>query len=349
MFHTMPSILRAPDSDAGGASESSSPESSTDIKPTEQSGDATNVQGAGASAGEPSAPEPSTESAETGGAADAIAAVIAKAKGAEPEAAATTDSQGTAPLSQERIDKILASIEAGIAAPATPTQTVAPTAPALPVAAAKPTPAATAQPKAESANEDFQKILAERFPDLEDFVETHPLVKHVLDLENKIASLTSQTAEQDGPSPRDRIEYAHRAINAIPNLDKGVFGEYGGRMSPKQIEKRVALDTLAAKFYQQIAAESNLASKNGIDRAEAEYNITQQALDAAHRTMTNRTSSKAGSVEADAINKLRHVSSTRSPAAISSGRTASTAQITDSDDGPTAIAKVLAAAGIGRK
>lgn len=343
MFHTMPSILRAPDSDAGGASESTSPESSNDTNPTEQSGDATNVQGAGASAGEPSAPEPSTESSEKDSGTDAIASVIAKAKGAEPEAAATTDSPGTTPLSQERIDKILASIEAGITAPAAPAAAVAP------VAAAKPIPAASAQPKAESADEDFKKILAERFPDLEDFVETHPLVKHVLALENKIAAIEAPTTEQNGPSPRDRVEYAHRAINAIPNLDKGLFGEYGGRMSPKQVQKRVALDTLAAKFYQQIAAESNLASLNGTDRAEADYNITQQALDAAHRTMTKQTATKAGSDEANTLNKLRHVSATRSPAAISSGRTASTAQIKDSDDGPTAIAKVLAAAGIGRK
>ncbi|MCC6952327.1 MAG: hypothetical protein IT433_12900 [Phycisphaerales bacterium] len=353
MFMPLISILRSPEADGGGGAPAA-PESAAPAQTntTETSGEATSVQGAGASAGESSTPEPSTDPLD-----DAVSrarAAMSKADGTEQEPSAPTADT----LTDEQVDAIVAEMDAEAkaaqaAASQEPKAEATAKAPDAPKPESKPDAKAAAKPEAKpddkAADKDIKAIVAERFPGLVDFDETHDLVRSLVEMEAKLAEatkrdMTPQVAEI--VQAQRRVDAIHQAINSIPDLDREMFGEYGRRMGPKQMEKRVALDTLAARIYKQLEAESNLSNLTGIEREEAVYTLSNKALDAAHRSMTKKRSRP--SAETEAIGKLRQTASQRSPAALGSGRTQVSTQINDDDDGPTAIRKVLAAHGIGK-
>ena len=342
MNHPLLSILRSPDPDGGAAP---APDAPVTPKTTpEPSGAATNVQGAGASAGETSAPDPSI---------DPLEAAVNKARGMT-DTADEPGVSGSDLLDDAEFDRIAASI--GAEADDAPEAPKAPAAPApvseTPKPEQKPEPKAEAKPPA--SDDDIAKVIAEQYPDLADFTEVHGVVKELLDIKRQYAELAEKVngavgAPQAGVTAQQAQQHAasiHQAINAIPGLDTSKFGEYGRRMSPKQQQARIELDTLAANWYRQLSKESNLASLSGIELAEARYGLEIKALEAAHRQMTRNAAKAKPASDADTLSRLRHTSATRSPAAMSAGRQAQVPAITEDDDGPTAIGKVLAAHGI---
>lgn len=349
MFMPLISILRSPEADGGGGAPAA-PESAAPAQTntTETSGEATSVQGAGASAGESSTPEPSTDPLD-----DAVSrarAAMSKADGTEQEPSAPTADT----LTDEQVDAIVAEMDAEAkaaqaAASQEPKAEATAKAPDAPKPESKPDAKAAAKPEAKPDDKDISAIIAERFPQLVDFEETHDLVRSLVEMEEKLAEATKRDMTPQVTEivqAQRRVDSIHQAINSIPDLDREMFGEYGRRMGPKQMEKRVALDTLAARIYKQLEAESNLSNLTGIDRDEAVYTLSNKALEAAHRSMTKKRARP--SAETEAIGKLRQTASQRSPAALGSGRTPVSTQINDDDDGPTAIRKVLAAHGIGK-
>jgi len=342
-------ILRSPDPEDAGAAPSAA-----DVDPqpgsTDNPGDAPAAQRGGASTDSTDTPEPSNPVAEV------LDKVMTK--------------KGDDDLTDEEIDRIAASLDdadAGEGAKVDDEANPEPEAeagdeeldeepPAKPVAdkpKAPPAKKPAAEPKKNAeSDDDLAHYIAEKFPKLADFEETHDLVKHVRDLERKLeakdkspdADTVVSRIEQMRQAER-QAEMVHQAINEIPDLNTSKYGIHGRRMTRAQQEQRTQLDATAAKFYKQMAAESNIASLKGDERADEDYRLTTRALEAAHRFLERKTPARPKAEPARTA-AARHASQTRSPAAMGAGRVTRDYSIKPTDSGSDAVAKVLLSHGI---
>lgn len=331
-------ILRSPSVEEDAAPvETTTGESPDDT--TNNAGVADDVQGAGASAGEASAPAPNDGDGESD-ADQSFSEIVAKAK--KSLGAAEAPETPAEPAAVDvNIDDLM---DDGIVTETKPE----------PKADAKPeAPAADAAQKPEDkaaaglvSDADVDTALKGEFADLEDFYETRPLVRSVLEARAENKRLREQIeAVGRGVAEAERIragvESVHQAINAIPQLNTSVFGKYGERITVPQMEMRKKLDAAALRIFTELSKGENFDGMSPEKAAARVERLQDKALETAHRLIVERSGGqKKPDAVPDVVNRLRQVSSTRSPAAMAAGR-AKQSEPSDKDDGPTAIRKIL--------